>query len=206
MVSILTKIVLVWCRFITGIANRLSTWRCLLIIGQVGKHTKFRYDCLLQGELLDRVSIGNNCDFDSHCIIGARNSDYLNKGNERNIITIGDNCVFGQYNHITAINRIKIGTNLLTGRYVLISDNSHGSFSWDDLHIHPSRRKVISKGEIIIGNNVWIGDKVTIMANVRIGDGCIIGANSVVTHDIPNYSIAVGAPAKVIKTIDKKDK
>ena len=44
------------------------------------------------------------------------------------------------------------------------------------------------------------------MANVRIGDGCIIGANSVVTHDIPNYSIAVGAPAKVIKTIDKKDK
>ena len=119
MVSILTKIVLVWCRFITGIANRLSTWRCLLIIGQVGKHTKFRYDCLLQGELLDRVSIGNNCDFDSHCIIGARNSDYLNKGNERNIITIGDNYVFGQYNHITAINRIKIGTNLLTGRYVL---------------------------------------------------------------------------------------
>ena len=54
---------------------------------------------------------------------------------------------------------------------------------------------------MIIGKNVWVGEKVTVLPGVHIGEGSIIGANSVVTHDIPPYSIAVGIPAKVIKTV-----
>jgi maltose O-acetyltransferase len=51
---------------------------------------------------------------------------------------------------------------------------------------------------VTIGNDVWIGDRVTILPGVTIGDGCIISAGAVVTHDVPEYSIAAGVPARVI--------
>jgi acetyltransferase-like isoleucine patch superfamily enzyme len=65
----------------------------------------------------------------------------------------------------------------------------------------PTERKVISKGAVIIGENVWIGDKVTILPGVEIGNGVVIGANSVVTKDIPSYCVVGGNPAKVIKQL-----
>ncbi|MDR1468069.1 MAG: CatB-related O-acetyltransferase [Spirochaetaceae bacterium] len=58
---------------------------------------------------------------------------------------------------------------------------------------------VTSKGDVIIGNDVWIGSEAKILSGVRIGDGCVIGANSLVTKDIPDYTISVGVPAKVIR-------
>ncbi len=74
------------------------------------------------------------------------------------------------------------------------------------------RYKTLSKGEVIIGNDVWIGYGVTILSGVNIGDGAVIGACSLVTKDIPPYSIVGGIPAKLIKkrfnqqTIDKLEK
>lgn len=68
--------------------------------------------------------------------------------------------------------------------------------------MHPNVRPLYSKGPIVIGNNVWIGEKVAVLGGVKIGDGAIIGANAVVTHDVPPYSIAVGCPAKIIKRND----
>ena len=64
-------------------------------------------------------------------------------------------------------------------------------------------RFVTSKGPVIIGNNVWIGDKATVLPNVTIGDGAVIAANAVVTKDVPPYSIVAGNPAKVIKQTKK---
>jgi acetyltransferase-like isoleucine patch superfamily enzyme len=62
-------------------------------------------------------------------------------------------------------------------------------------------RPLISKGEVVIGDNVWIGEGAMILPNVHIGEHAIIAANSVVTKDIPAYSIAAGVPAKIIKHI-----
>ena len=62
----------------------------------------------------------------------------------------------------------------------------------------------ISKG-VTIGNGVWIGNNVVILGGVNIGDKAIIGAGSVVTHDVPAYSIAAGNPARIIKTYDKEN-
>jgi acetyltransferase-like isoleucine patch superfamily enzyme len=67
--------------------------------------------------------------------------------------------------------------------------------------MEPMMRPLISKGKVIIGDNVWIGEGAMILPNVHIGEGAIIAANSVVTKDIPAYSIAVGIPAKIIKNI-----
>lgn len=114
-------------------------------------------------------------------------------------IHIGKNCNFGAWNNITATNRIVIGDNLLTGKWVTITDNSHGETDYATLQQPPILRLVTSKGPVIIGNNVWIGDKATILPNVTIGDGAVIAANAVVTKDVPAYSVVAGNPAKVMK-------
>lgn len=114
-------------------------------------------------------------------------------------IVVGKNCHIGEYNHFSSYEHIEIGDGLLTGRYVLITDNSHGLFGGKDKNIPPHERAIVSKGPIIIGKNVWLGDCVAIMANVTIGDGAIVAAHSVVTHDVPPFSLVAGVPARIVK-------
>ncbi len=114
-------------------------------------------------------------------------------------IKIGDNCLFRRDVHITAVNKITIGNNLLTGTNVIITDNSHGGTSMEELLIEPGKRKAVSKGSVSIGDNVWLGNNVCILPGVAIGSGAVVGANSVVTHDIPAYTVAAGVPARIIK-------
>lgn len=142
------------------------------------------------------VTIGDNTIFLEYLHLtawGVKSSDVL--------IEIGNNCCFGAFNHITATNKIIIGDNCLTGKCVTISDNNHGATTFEDLQLPPIKRELVSKGSIIIGKNVWIGDKATILSGVKIGDGTIVAANSVVTKDIPPYCVVGGNPAKILKMI-----
>lgn len=118
---------------------------------------------------------------------------------ENGSVSIGSDCHFGNYNSITSSNKITIGHNLLTGANVLITDNSHGTTDRENLSMPPIERPLVSKGEVIIGDNVWIGQNACILPNVSIGDGAVIAAGSVVTHSVPPYSIVAGVPAKIIK-------
>ena len=119
-------------------------------------------------------------------------------------IHIGNGCIFGAFNHITAINNIRIGNNLVTGKWVTITDNSHGLTDELSLNTPPKERPLVSKSDgVIIGNNVWIGEKATILPGVHIGDSVVIAANSVVTKDIPSFSVAAGVPAQIVKTYKK---
>jgi len=161
----------------------------------IGKNVLFDSPISLIGE--QYISIGNNVSFRKLCILTAHSKYYSYSFTPK--ITIGDDCHFGQHNHITAINEIYIGNGVLTGSWVTITDNAHGKTDYESLKLKPVERKLYSKGKIIIGNNVWIGDKATILPGVTIGDGAIIAANSVVTKDIPAYSVVGGIPAKVIK-------
>ena len=87
-------------------------------------------------------------------------------------ISIGDGCMFDPDMHITAVNSIRIGKNVRTGKSVLISDNSHGDPKDMALrNIAPNARPIYSKGAIVIGDNVWIGEKAAILAGVTIGEG-----------------------------------
>lgn len=186
-----------------GLRTRVNTYRCKKRLGRVGIGSRILPHCLLKGDSLKNVMIGNRCLIDKFNVIECSSRLKIDGKTVIPELTIGNGCNFGEYNHITAVNRIVIGDNLLTGRFILITDNSHGKFELEDLQKHPSNREIISKGEVVIGNNVWLGDKVSVLPGVHIGDGCIIGANSVVTHDVPDYSIAAGNPAKVIKTISQ---
>lgn len=108
----------------------------------------------------------------------------------------------GEHTQISAAMEVRIGNGVLTGRYVYISDNNHGKSDYDSLCLQPGKRDLYIKGPVIIGNNVWIGDKVSILSGVTIGDGTIIGCNAVVTKDIPPYSVVAGVPARVIRKVE----
>ncbi|PWK78788.1 acetyltransferase-like isoleucine patch superfamily enzyme [Mucilaginibacter oryzae] len=93
------------------------------------------------------------------------------------------------------IGPVKIGNFSMTAQHVVISGLNHG---YQDVTISPRHQKVTTK-QITIDDNVWIGANCTVTAGVTIGKHSVIGAGSVVTRDIPPYSVAVGNPAKVIK-------
>lgn len=143
----------------------------------------------------NNIYIGKNNVFRQNVMLSAWASD---NGIEPRI-TIGDGCDFGRFNHITCANKVTIGNCVLTGMFVLITDNFHGDTKMD--FTPPLMRPLVSKGAVVIEDNVWIGDKVSILPGVHIGEGAIIGANSVVTKDIPRYTVAAGSPAKVIKNM-----
>lgn len=148
---------------------------------------------LLQAQ---NIEVGEWTSVMRHCVL-----ETCPDAGQNPLMTIGSGVSIGEYSHVTCANRVDLGDGLLTGRYVLITDNGHGSSLSEEADIRPIDRHTYSKGAVVIGKNVWLGDKVTILPGVTIGDGAIIGANSVVTKDIPAYTIACGNPAKIIKAI-----
>ena len=121
------------------------------------------------------------------------------------IIQIGDNFQMNDYCHIAALESVTIGHNVLIASKVFISDLNHGNYSeplpQDNPEIPPANRLRYAQ-PVVIEDNVWIGDGVCILAGARVGRGSIIGANSVVTGEIPANSIALGIPARVKKSFN----
>ncbi len=116
---------------------------------------------------------------------------------------IGKNCQINDYVHIGVINSVVIGNNVLIASKVFISDHNHGDFEEDpELNLPPSQRKLTSAPTTIC-DDVWIGEGVMILPGVTIGKSSIIGAGAIVTKSIPEYSIAVGNPAKIVKQYDQ---
>ena len=113
-------------------------------------------------------------------------------------LIIEDGCVIGDFNHIFSTFEIVLRKNVLTANHVYISDNQH---CYEDINTPIVKQPIKQLSKVEIGEGSWIGENVCIMG-CSIGKGCVIGANSVVTHDIPDYCIAVGAPAKIIKKYD----
>lgn len=143
------------------------------------------------------ISIGNNTMIGYNTILAAH--DFLLGKHFSPQIVIGDNVNIGDDSNISCINKIIIGNGVRMGRRVMLNDNSHGTFERHMLDIQPNLRPLVSKGPIVIEENVWIGEMVCVLGGVHIGKGSIIGAGSVVTKDIPPYSLACGIPAKVVK-------
>ena len=134
------------------------------------------------------------------CGFGCRLEAYPKNENEK-VLIFGKNVQINDYVHITAREKVLIEDNVLIASKVFISDLDHGYYSSDtifDINITPIERKLFSK-PVIIHKNVWIGENVSILSGVEIGENSIIGAGSIVTKNIPMNTIAVGNPARVIK-------
>ena len=119
---------------------------------------------------------------------------------------IGENVQINDYVHITAMENVSIGDNVLIASRVYISDNSHGCYSGEGEHSSPEvppQERAYHIKRVRIDDNVWLGEMVSVLPGVTIGTGTIVGANSVVSKDLPSNVIAVGAPAIPIKAFNK---
>jgi len=143
-------------------------------------------------------------DFGSNLTTGfwCRFESYPRDNDPRKRIKIGDNVQMNDYVHISATDCVEIGDGCLFASHIYISDNSHGRYEGgandSSPEVAPDHREYIS-GPVKIGKNCWLGEGVIVMPGVTIGDGCIIGAHSIVKEGVPPASIAVGSPARIIK-------
>ena len=151
----------------------------------------------------NHIKVGKGFTTGFNCRIDAYSSH-----NNKKIISIGENVQINDYVHIAATEGVIIENDVLIASKVFISDHNHGKYSGSDCDTPdsaPIKRKLISN-TVIIKKNVWIGEFVTILPGVTIGEGSIIGSMSVVNKNIPAGSIAVGSPAKVVKVFNDEKK
>ena len=153
-----------------------------------------------------RAQLGAHCDVRSglHLMLG-RDADFrVGEGcvldrdmtiECRGILHIGQRVIFGHHCTLGVRESLIIGDDALLAEMVSIRDHDHRFDALDT----PIREQGMICAPIVIGRNVWIGAKVSVVKGVTIGDNAIIGANAVVTRDIPANAIAAGVPARVIK-------
>ncbi len=142
------------------------------------------------------IYIGDGCSIGDNAELGCNNSI-----TKKPKLRIGNGVTIGTRVHIACANEVTIGDHCIVSRQTLITDNAHGASSREIVEIPPMARPIVSHGPVIIEDNVWIGEKASIMPNVRIGKGAIVAANAVVTKDVPAYSVVAGIPAKVVKQL-----
>lgn len=160
------------------------------------KFEKFGHDSVLYHPLCIRgrenICIGNQ----TTILNGVRMQVYNDLTGKQSKIKIGDNCYIGYNNTFLAGGNITLEDGVLMASNILISSENH-SINPESPDYYMNQK--LSCDPIIVGEGTWIGEKVSILSGVTIGKKCVIGAGSIVTKDIPDFSIAVGSPAKVIK-------
>jgi acetyltransferase-like isoleucine patch superfamily enzyme len=140
---------------------------------------------------IENISIGDNVKVAYKTWLAA----VPHTGAEKCELIIGEGTCIGNFNHIYATKSIIIGKNVLIADRVYISDNLH---SYENINIPIIHQPIKQIGTVVIGDGSWLGENVCVIG-AKIGKNCVIGANSVVTKDIPDYCVAVGTPAKIIK-------
>ena len=142
------------------------------------------------------ITCGNNV------IIGEESKLFCSNRIEnvkKPMLTIGSNFHATRRLTVQCCNFVKIGENVLVASDVFIIDYNHGMNPQTPCYLD---NPLESKGGVEIGDGVWIGNNCIILQNVSIGEKSIVGAGSIVTKDVPPYSIVAGNPAKVIKKYD----
>ena len=116
-------------------------------------------------------------------------------------LVLEDNCFLNHGTQISCARRIVIGANVLIAENCYVADHNHG-YRNPDLSIRA--QPLETPGEVRIGADSWIGANCCLAGNLRIGRHCVVGANSVVTADVPDYSVVAGAPARILKRYDRE--
>jgi acetyltransferase-like isoleucine patch superfamily enzyme len=158
-----------------------------------------------------RITLGDRVAIDDYSLLDASGAGEAGiiLGDD---VIISRNCVIqGKTGSVTIGNKTDIGCNAILssgggiqiGNSVLIAGNCYiggGRYVTEQIDVPMMEQGLYTKGPVIIGDDVWLGAGSTVLDGVKIGRGCIVGAGAVVTKDLPDYAIAAGIPAKVIKT------
>lgn len=163
-----------------------------VILGSIGNHSYIDHPLRIDGA--KTIYIGKGVSIKYKSWIASKPLT----GADSSKLVFEDGCVIGHFNHIFSTKSIIFHKNVLTADRVYISDNLHG---YEEIDIPIVRQPVVQNGTVEIGEGSWIGENVCI-TGASIGKHCVIGANAVVTHDIPDYCVAVGIPARIVKKYD----
>ena len=117
------------------------------------------------------------------------------------VVRIGDRCLIGRGSGIVGHFSIDIGDDVWTGHHVYITDQNHG---YENMDLPISQQSMPEK-PVRIGSGSWLGHGTVVLPGADIGEHVVIGANSVVTGVIPSFSVAVGAPARVVKSMKDRE-
>ncbi len=186
-------------------------------------YTRF-YQLLKFQHLRTKCEIGTNVNVTHKFILDVKGNEFgIKIGNnvwldgkitvlEKGKVVIGNDCSFRRDTYIGALESITIGDNVFGAENVYICDNNnHPTSPLDRLEMtsHAPNTAAwkwtnpkVQSSPIIIGNNVWIGRNATLLKGVKVGQGSIIAANSVLTKTYPPYCVIAGNPAKVVKTLN----
>jgi acetyltransferase-like isoleucine patch superfamily enzyme len=182
--------------FINRVYRFLRKFDCYLKYGPVFGAFHFG-SILISPSILkcrNKIKIGKNVVIERNAVLYCVSSYAGVSFNPEIIIDSGVYINYGF--NATTCSKISIGKNVTVGPNVFMSTFNHGYTSIDTpVNLQPLR----DKGHITIGDGSWIGNNVTIIGDVKIGRNSVIGAGSVVVHDVADYSVAVGSPAKVVK-------
>lgn len=181
--------------FLTFIFN-IYTWFVARKFKHAGSDCSIRP--ILNTTNQHNISLGNDVSIGILCWIATNTS--LRK--EPKLI-IGNRVHIGAYTMIIAADEIEIGNNIVMSERVTILDHAH---DYKDINKAVIDQPIVKKGKIIIEDDSFIGINAVIMGSVHIGKHSVVGANAVVTHDVPAYSVVAGSPAKIIKQYDFKKK
>lgn len=159
----------------------------------LGKNITFEDYVKIDGYAKDKVVIGDNCKIGKYSTISC--TSHMSKFGKG--IRIGNNTSCGQFTEFGSAGGIVIGNDVIMGSYISFHSENH---NYQDTNRLIREQGVTSKG-IILGNNIWVGAKVTFLDGCKVGDNCVIAAGAVVTKEFPNNVIIGGIPAKIIRNI-----
>jgi acetyltransferase-like isoleucine patch superfamily enzyme len=158
-----------------------------------GKNITIENNVKIDGYAKNKLFFGNNVKIGAYSLISC--TSHLSKYGEG--ISIGNNSAFGRFSEFGAAGGIQIGNDVIAGSFISFHSENH---NFDDLSLLIREQGVSSKG-IKIGNNVWIGAKVTFLDGSIIGNNCVIAAGAVVNGVFPENTLIGGVPAKIIKQL-----
>jgi acetyltransferase-like isoleucine patch superfamily enzyme len=173
--------------------NRLPWRRARIHLHMLRREAYIRFP--VHGNVLEalddgRLQIGRHTLLEPNCWITIA---------DEGRVSIGEGCFLNLHTMVASQVSVTIGDHVMFANGCFVSDASH---RYDDLDTPVPWQGFESKGPTTIGSNCWFGIGCVVTSGVTIGERCVIGANSVVTRDLPPRVIAAGAPAKVIREID----
>jgi acetyltransferase-like isoleucine patch superfamily enzyme len=182
-----------------GLTKLYSLWVSKTYpFASVGKKASFHYTSRVCRSRATRIRLGNDCSLREYAWLNVATDEYLGDPT----IVLEDNCHVGFGSVISARNLVHLERNVLIGQMVLIVDHNH---TYEDIDVPVIDQGVSGNGTIRIGEGTWIGRGAAIISprsNLTIGRNCVIAANSVVMRSIPDYSVAAGYPATIIRQFD----
>ncbi|MET0663654.1 MAG: acyltransferase [Ilumatobacteraceae bacterium] len=185
-----------------------ASWAAAIELGAIGPHSRRarRFGRFGDGSVIcfppnalfneQYISIGDDTMFGPQITLSAG----MVPGQEMVsdvVITVGDRCLFGKGSGIVGHLEIVIGDDVWTGHHVYITDQNHG---YADLDL-PISRQVMPERPVSIGSGSWLGHGTVVLPGATIGRHVVIGANSVVTGELPDNCVAAGVPARVLKKL-----